>query len=245
MMNPCIVIPTCNNGTTLPDMLARMAPLGYPIIIVDDGSSAPSATAVKAAADRWDNVQLLVRATNGGKGAAVMDGIEAAFERGFSHALQIDGDNQHRVEDIPLFLEAARQHPSALVLGSPVFPPDTPKARLIGRRISIVWVAIETLSRSIADPLFGLRVYPVAITREVIRRARPGRRMDFDPEIAVRLYWEGLDVVNIPAPVTYHEGGVSSFRMLRDNVRISWMHTRLFIGMIGRIWKLLLRRRSK
>jgi hypothetical protein len=54
--------------------------------------------------------------------------------------------------------------------------------------------------------------------------------MDFDPEIAVRLCWAGVSAVNIETRVRYlsaAEGGVSHFRMFRDNVRISWMHTRL------------------
>jgi hypothetical protein len=54
--------------------------------------------------------------------------------------------------------------------------------------------------------------------------------MDFDPEIAVRMVWGGCPVVNLPTRVRYltpEQGGVSHFRMFRDNVRISWGHTRL------------------
>jgi hypothetical protein len=67
--------------------------------------------------------------------------------------------------------------------------------------------------------------------------------MDFDPEIAVRLVWAGLPVINLPTPVRYltsAEGGVSHFRVFRDNVRISWMHTRL---VCAAPWKLFHRRR--
>ena len=54
--------------------------------------------------------------------------------------------------------------------------------------------------------------------------------MDFDAEIAVRMVWQGCPVVNLPTRVRYlsaDEGGVSHFRMFRDNVLISWSHTRL------------------
>ena len=67
--------------------------------------------------------------------------------------------------------------------------------------------------------------------------------MDFDPEIAVRLCWEGVPIINIETPVVYPEGGISHFRMIRDNVRISWMHTKLVLGMIPRAPRLLWRSR--
>jgi predicted LPLAT superfamily acyltransferase len=60
--------------------------------------------------------------------------------------------------------------------------------------------------------------------------------MDFDPEIAVRMVWAGAPVVNLPTRVRYlgpSEGGVSHFRLFRDNALISWMHTRLvFLAML-------------
>ena len=54
--------------------------------------------------------------------------------------------------------------------------------------------------------------------------------MDFDPEIAVRLVWSGVDVVHVPTRVRYPsaaEGGVSHYRGFRDTVLISLMHASL------------------
>ena len=66
-----------------------------------------------------------------------------------------------------------------------------------------------------------------------------GRRMDFDPEVLVRLKWAGLAMRFLPVAVHYPEGGVSHFRLGRDNALISWMHTRLFFGMLLRAVPLL------
>ena len=71
------------------------------------------------------------------------------------------------------------------------------------------------------------------------------RRFDFDPEAVVRLSWAGTKAVNLPAPVRYFsldEGGVSHFRYLRDNVLLTWMHTRLFFGFLLRLPLLLVRK---
>jgi len=54
--------------------------------------------------------------------------------------------------------------------------------------------------------------------------------------------------VNLPAEVRYfrvEEGGVSHFRYLRDNILLTWMHTRLFLGFVLRLPVLLLKRRSR
>jgi hypothetical protein len=64
-----------------------------------------------------------------------------------------------------------------------------------------------------------------------------GDRMDFDPEIIVRMVWAGVPVVKLETAVRYvaaSEGGVSHFQGVRDNVRISVAHTRLVTELIVR-----------
>ena len=94
--------------------------------------------------------------------------------------------------------------------------------------------------------MYGFRVYPIAPLARVMRGQRWMRRFDFDPEAAVRLSWAGVPAINVAASVRYlsaEEGGVSHFNYLRDNVLLTWMHTRLFIGFVLRIPWLLRRRR--
>jgi glycosyltransferase involved in cell wall biosynthesis len=175
------------------------------------------------------------RPHNGGKGAAVKTGLAAARDLGFTHALQLDADGQHCATDIPRFLAQAEANPSCLILGTPEFAADAPRARIYGRQVSIVFVHLETRGRAIADPLCGFRVYPVTAALACAPRAD---RMDFDPEIAVRMVWRGVGVLNLPTQVRYiprAQGGVSHFQLVRDNLRISWMHTRLICIAILRL----------
>jgi hypothetical protein len=120
------------------------------------------------------------------------------------------------------------------VLGAPIFDASAPRSRLVGRRVSRFWVHVETLSLAIHDPLCGFRCLPLAPTVDLLSRVTLGDRMEFDPEIAVRLVWDGLPVANIPTRVTYFPGGLSHFDPLGDNFRISWAHTRLVVGMLRR-----------
>jgi predicted LPLAT superfamily acyltransferase len=88
----------------------------------------------------------------------------------------------------------------------------------------------------------GFRVYPLEATATVLRGVRPGRRMDFDPEVVVRLVWAGTPVVAVPVRVIYPVGNTSNFDPWRDNLRISWMHARLVALMLPRIPAVLARR---
>ena len=241
--SPCVVIPCYNHGAMMASVLARLAPFNLPIIVVDDGSDA--ATQLQLATLHAPQLSLLRLDTNQGKGAAVIHGLRAAAARGFTHAVQLDADGQHQAEDLPLMLTEAARYPDALISGQPLYDDSIPKSRLYGRYITHFWVWIETLSLSIRDSMCGFRVYPLAATLALCDRRPVGQRMDFDTEIMVRLYWQGTRSRFIPTRVTYPVSGLSHFDALYDNLRISWMHTRLFFGMLPRIPRLLAMRRPQ
>lgn len=240
---PCVLIPCYNHGAMLASVLARLAPFNLPVIVVDDGSDARTKQHI-AALDA-PQLRVLTLPHNQGKGAAVIAGLRAAAAAGFSHALQLDADGQHQVEDTPRMLAEAERYPHCLISGQPQYDASIPKSRLYGRYITHFWVWVETLSFSLKDSMCGFRVYPLAASLELCDRRPIGQRMDFDTEIMVRLYWQGTPSRFIRTRVTYPPSGVSHFDALHDNLRISWMHTRLFFGMLPRIPQLLSRRRQQ
>jgi hypothetical protein len=100
---------------------------------------------------------------------------------------------------------------------------------------------LNTLSFAITDGMCGFRLYPLAAVEQLISKTHLAKRMDFDIDIVVRLYWEGLVFINIPTSVNYPYDGVSHFNLWRDNLMISKTHARLFFGMLMRIPELLIR----
>ncbi|EIS3744418.1 glycosyltransferase family 2 protein [Aeromonas hydrophila] len=237
-MTPCILIPCYNHAGPLAAVLARLAEYGLPCLLIDDGSEPVAAAELAALAARYPWVTLLRHPHNQGKGGAVMTGLRRAHALGFSHALQVDADGQHDLADIPALLAEARRDPEALISGRPVYDDSVPKGRLYGRYITHVWVWIETLSFAIKDSMCGFRVYPLAATCALLDRVALGRRMDFDTEVMVRLYWAGVAVRFVPTRVIYPADGSSHFQLWRDNRDISWMHTRLVCRLL---WDQLLR----
>ncbi|WP_323079956.1 glycosyltransferase family 2 protein [Klebsiella quasipneumoniae] len=242
--SPCVLIPCYNHGAMMPRVLARLEPFNLPCIVVDDGSDASTRQELERLAAEIASLTLIRLPQNAGKGAAVIRGLQAAAQAGFSHAVQVDADGQHAIEDIPQLLALAQKHPEALISGQPVYDDSIPRSRLYGRWITHVWVWIETLSLQLKDSMCGFRVYPLAPTLRLAKRVTLGKRMDFDTEVMVRLYWQGNVSYFVPTRVTYPPDGVSHFDAFRDNCRISLMHTRLFLGMLPRIPSLLFRRAS-
>ncbi len=240
-----VLIPSYDTGAKVYETVAAARAAWTPVWVVVDGSRDGTGAGLQAMAAQDPGLRVFVLPVNQGKGAAVLHGLEQAAAAGYTHALTMDADGQHPADLIPAFMQASQARPEAMVLGRPVFDASAPLLRVRGRRVSNWWTNLETLGAGVADSLYGFRVYPVAPLVAVMRGQRWMRRFDFDTEAVVRLAWRGVKPVNLDAPVKYltaAEGGVSHFRYGRDNLLLSWMHTRLMIGFVLRLPLLLWRR---
>lgn len=239
-----VLIPSYNTGAKLFETVADALRHWQCVWVVIDGSTDGTGETLAALSRQEPGLRVIRRSRNGGKGAAVLDGLRAAATDGFTHVLIMDADGQHPASSIPEFMALSRQHPEAMILGSPVFDDTAPRIRVIGRRVSNALARLETLS-SIGDSLFGFRVYPLAALMTVMESTCWMRRFDFDTEAVVRLSWHGVPAINRPAPVRYfraEDGGVSHFRYGRDNLVLAAMHARLIAGFLARLPLLAARR---
>ena len=241
MHNPCAVIPVYNHETAVPAVVDALLAAGLPCVLVDDASS-PACAAVLEHLAQGENIFLIRLAVNQGKGGAVMAGLREASRLGFTHALQVDADGQHDLRDVATFIQVSQQNPEALICGYPQYDASVPKGRLYARYLTHVWVWINSLSLQIPDSMCGFRVYPLAPSLALINSVKLGKRMDFDPEILVRLAWRNQPMRWLPTKVHYPLDGLSHFRLFHDNALISGMHTKLFFGMLLRLPSILWRR---
>lgn len=233
-----VLIPSYNPGPKVFETVRAARGEWQPVWVVIDGSTDGTAAGLVAMAASDPDLTVLVRERNGGKGTAVLEGLEAALRQGFTHALVMDSDGQHPAARIPAFMAASMAHPEAMVLGEPVFDASAPALRVRGRRISNGWANLETLWAGIHDSLCGFRVYPIAPLVLEMHASFGMRHFDFDVEAAVRLSWRGVPAVNLSAPIRYFsaaQGGVSHFNYWRDNLLLTSMHARLFFGFLIRL----------
>ena len=239
-----LLIPTYNTGPkvleTVRDALAAWAP----VWVVTDGSDDGTTEQLEALAATEPQLRVIRHERNLGKGAAVLSGARLARGAGFTHLLSFDADGQHPTGQIAQYMELSVRHPEAMVFGKPVFPPNAPTERVMGRKVANFFVNLQSGWWGIGDSLFGMRLFPLTDLIAVMESTWFGRRYDFECEAGILLCWRGVPIINVPTPVRYlskAEGGVSHYHYLRDNVRLVTLFLRHFPGAVLR-WPLLLTR---
>ena len=197
-----VIIPSYNTGILLKKTVTEALQQWKPVWVVIDGSDDGSENLLSSLqADHINELTVIRSSQNGGKGAALLEGIRQAQAAGFTHALTMDADYQHPAHFIKKYMKLSTQNSEAMILGEPIFEASAPSLRVKGRRISNWWANLETLGWGIHDSLFGMRVYPIDHFLKTMQSTRWARRFDFDPEIAVRMAWLGVPIVNLPTPV--------------------------------------------
>ena len=222
----CAVIPVYNNPLTIAKVVQWLhQSIGDVVIANDGGNTATRAIIDQLAATDPQRIHAVHLPRNRGKGAAVKVGLQHALQRGFSHALQVDADDQHDLNNIPAFLARHQQPPNALILGAPVFGDDIPAIRKHGRKLTQWMIALETGTTTLPDAMCGFRLYPLATICALPTRCS---RMCYDPEILIRAYWADIPIETVPTRVRYltaDQGGVSHFRSVHDNLLNIGLHS--------------------
>lgn len=221
----CFIIPYYNHPENINQLLLVLLKYNVLIILVDDGSSIPLKNIINI-----DNPLILIlnHNINKGKGSAVITGIKKVVSMGYTHFFQIDADAQHDLNKIDEFINNSQKYPQYLICAKPIYSEDIPKSRLYGRKITSFWVYINTLGDIKEDSMIGMRIYPLNNIYKILKSVR-SKRMAFDTDILLSYYKNGVLIKWIDVNITYSNNNVSHFKMVRDNIFISFMHARHFL----------------
>ena len=219
MIRTAVVVPSKDNIGTIADVVRRSLAVHPHVYVVDDGCVDGTGAAAEAA-----GATVITHAVNQGKGQALLTAFERLVAEGFTHAICLDADGQHHPEEIPLFEAAVRREPLAIQVGVRDMS-TAPGRSTFGRSFSNFWIWAET-GHTVGDSQSGFRAYPI---NETLNLGLGGGRYELEVEVLVRAMWVGIPVRDIAIGVFYPdpEDRVSSFRPLHDNLRISWMNTKL------------------
>ena len=213
----CTIMPTYNNGGTLRDVVERVLTYCADVIVVNDGCTDNSAEILASFGER---ITVVDYGRNRGKGYALKRGFKKAKAMGFDCAITIDSDGQHFPEDIPLFVEALEQHPSALIVGSRNLKQDNmPGKKTFANKFSNFWFKIQT-GINLPDTQTGYRLYPLCRLPRIF-----SARYEAELSLLVFSAWRGTDLVPIKVNVFYPEDRVTHFRPFWDFFRISVLNT--------------------
>jgi len=214
-MKICVVIPVYNSPY-INEVIEDVLKCGYHVIVVDDGSD----ITVKSL-----HVDVIRHSKNMGKGEAILTGAKKARELGFDFFVTMDADKQHLSSEIKKLVDAySSEH---IVVGCRNFENENvPKSSKFGRAFSNFWVNLETFKR-LKDTQSGFRIYPISILDLNIKN----RRFDFEIEVLVLHSYSKKEIVDVDVECYYPplEERISHFDKLKDNIRLSKIHSRLFM----------------
>jgi glycosyltransferase involved in cell wall biosynthesis len=243
-LQPVVVIPTYQNGSTVTGIVRQVLKDGWRCIVVDDGSTDQSDESLlqirsEAGGDRLD---VLRHDQNQGKAAALHTGFDHARAFGASHAITLDADGQHDPEQITDLWMHGKAHPEAIVLGERPYEVEggTPWRSKLGRSVTNTLIRLQCGVR-INDSQTGFRVYPLDVLEKLNCTYS---RFAFESEIIIRAGRSGVEVTGLPIHSRYFppEERISHFKpicdsahsllmqatMLGSHHRVAWLFSRWF-----------------
>ena len=221
------VIPVYNHAGTIANVVRDAQTLGFPVFVVDDGSTDSTYNQIK----EIEGIKILRHAQNQGKGAAIMTGFAAAATHA-DWAITVDADGQHYPEDAKKLIRAIPKKTRSIVVGARAYTPGehVPWTSRFGRHFSNFWVRTSG-GPAISDSQSGFRIYPLP---EALNLKTKARRFQFEVEILVHANKDGIPAIEAPVRVNYNPQGarISHFRPFVDFLRNSSTFSRLIFRRI-------------
>ena len=219
MNEVAVVIPAFNESSTIRGVAARARSQCDLVIVVDDGSAEPLANVL----DGLD-ITVIEHPVNRGKAAAICSGAQAAVEAGAKVIITLDGDGQHRPEDLPAFLQLAGEHPGSIVIGVRTGDhSQRPAARYRANQIADFWISWAA-GYPIQDSQSGFRLYPVAVFENLDLQTSKRHGFVFESEILIDAANKGIGSQSLEIPdIGAEVMRPSHFRPVADITSITLM----------------------
>ena len=227
MNKSLVVVPTYNERENLSPLAQRIFALPVPVdlLVVDDNSPDGTGKLADELAARNPSLHVLHRQEKCGLGRAYIAGFQWALEHGYDYVFELDGDFSHNPDDIPMFLEAARN--ADLVLGSRYLNGiriiNWPLSRLMLSQAAAKYVQIIT-GMKITDPTGGYKCFTRRALEAINLNEINSNGYSFQIEMTHRLWRQGMKIVEVPIIFTERAQGNSkmSGHIIQEALIIVW-----------------------
>jgi dolichol-phosphate mannosyltransferase len=225
-----VIVPTYNERENLEALTARVLRLPVPVdlLVVDDNSPDGTGQLADVLAQAHPSVHVLHRPGKEGLGRAYCAGFAWSLARQYEFILEMDGDFSHNPDDIPRFLEAARD--ADLVLGSRysqgIRVINWPLQRLMLSLGAAQYVRAVT-GMPFSDPTGGFKCFRRAALRTINLDQIHSNGYSFQIEMTHKLWRQGFRIAEVPIIFTDRFQGTS--KMSRKIVFEA-------LGMVWRLW---------
>ncbi len=227
MNKTLVVVPTYNERENLPPLAQRLLNLPAPVdlLVVDDNSPDGTGKIADDLASKNPAINVLHRKQKNGLGRAYIAGFKWALERGYEFVFELDGDFSHNPDDIPMFLEAAKN--ADLVLGSRYLNGiriiNWPLSRLMLSKGAACYVRTIT-GMPFTDPTGGYKCFRRKALQALNLDQVESNGYSFQIEMTHRLWRQGLKVVEVPIIFTdrFHGHSKMSGNIVQEALMMVW-----------------------
>jgi glycosyltransferase involved in cell wall biosynthesis len=179
------------------------------VLVIDDGSTDATAEAARNA-----GAEVIVHPQNRGKGESIKTGLRHRLERGFRYVVILDGDGQHRPEEIERFLAAASTGAELLVGTRMNDVREMPMVRRSVNRYMSNKIS-RLCGQPIPDTQCGFRMVHRSLIPDLLGGAD---RFDYETEMLILASRKGCRIESVPITTVYSDE-VSSIHPVRDTIR--------------------------
>jgi dolichol-phosphate mannosyltransferase len=227
MNKTLVVVPTYNERENLPPLAQRLLGLPVPVdmLVVDDNSPDGTGKLADGLAANYPSIHVLHRTEKSGLGRAYLAAFKWALEHGYEYVFELDGDFSHNPDDIPMFLEAAKN--ADLVLGSRYLHGiriiNWPLSRLMLSKSAAKYVQIIT-GMQITDPTGGYKCFSRRALQAINLEAIRSDGYSFQIEMTHILWRKGMRIVEVPIVFTERVQGHSkmSGHIIQEALIMVW-----------------------
>jgi glycosyltransferase involved in cell wall biosynthesis len=225
------VIPAYNEGCTVLSVIGSIrehAP-AFDVLVVDDGSTDDTADLARGA-----GAYVIAHPFNLGIGGAVQSGFQFAMEEGYDFMVQVDGDGQHRADELPKLIDEMDGDDSLDMVCGSRFLTDQGYPAPISRRTGIhifAFLLSRIVGQRVSDPTSGFRLY----NRRAIGLFARDYPHDYpEVEAVLMVHWHRLRMREVPVRMMRRGGGVSSIRSGKSAYYMIKVLLAIFVGLARR-----------
>ena len=212
-MKIVVGIPAFNEEENIGKIIAKLKKITNEIIICNDNST----DSTKEIAEQM-GVIVVNHERNLGYGAAIKTIFLKAREVGADILVTMDGDGQHRIEDLKTITKPILEKQSDIVIGSRFLENEEkniPKYRKIGIK-AITKLANISLENPITDSQSGFRSY----SKKAIEEITPSENgMGISNEILIKASKLRMKILEVPIEVLY-DGDTSTHNPVSHGVSV-------------------------
>lgn len=227
------IVPALNEAENIGSVVRNLKQTSpeLDVLVIDDGSTDQTAEIARS-----HGAKVISLPVNLGIGGAVQTGFIYALKNQYDAALQVDGDGQHRGEEIRKLIDPVLLGEADVTIGSR-FLEKTAYKSAWPRRLGIYLLSKTIQSvvrRNFTDPTSGFRAY----NQKALRIVSAHYSTDYpEPDAIVTLLKNGLRLTEVTVEMDPRLSGSSSITPFKSGYYMFKVSLAIILNsMMNRIW---------